>query len=254
MTAAASAGVSFLTPSTEQAAQIAGLAHDAESYVLGPVSDSLSSFYAYVRSLYSHPAPAVQAVVNADSFPREDIGGVMKQLAQLAKVVDGLNRGVYELVPWTRRNADGSLGAPVIGVVAKGSALGFWPYVAAIVVVAAATGAFIIADLYMQARAAEARAHETIAAADARMQTAIAASKSTEERAQLIQAMQTAHQAAATPEAGFLSNAGSNLASLASGLSSGAGGLFKLFTENTWPWVIVVAYMLYTRRRKGAVA
>jgi hypothetical protein len=244
----------YVKPSAAMAALIEKTAHETEDYVLGPVSAALGSVFEFSRTLYRDQRPAVRAFVASDSFPREALGAALKDVKRFADVIAALTSGKYELAAWSRENSDGNPGAPVIGVVSRNAirTLGFFPIVPVLVVVAvgaALTGAWVLADLYLSARAAEARAHEAIALADARFEDAIRTAKSEEERAQLINALQAAHQSAAAVPPGWIQSAGAKLAHLASDFVNAQSTILRNFAEDVWPWAFLIAWLLYAQRK-----
>lgn len=247
----------YVNPSPAMAALVEKTAHETEQYLLGPVSSALGGLFEFARSLYKDPSPAVRAFVQSDDFPAEVIGGELKNVKRFASIVGGLKRGKYVLAAWTREGPDAKPGAPVIGVVSRNAlpqtAMGFFPIVPVLVVVgvgAALVGAWVLADLYLSAHAAEARAHEAIALADARFQDAIRTARSEEERAQLIRALQAAHQAAASVAPGWLQQAGQNLAQLATDFVNAQATIARNFAEDVWPWGLLILWLLYGQRRE----
>lgn len=247
----------YVKPTPAMAALIAQSAHEAESYLLGPVSSALGALFEFSRVLYRDPSPAVRAFVASDDFPRESLGAALKDVKRFSVLVGHLESGKYELAAWTRQNTDGTPGAPVIGVVSRNAirSLGFWPIVPVLVVVAvgaALVGAWVLADLYLSAHAAEARAHEAISLADSRFMDAIRNARSEEERAQLTRALAAAHQAAAATPPGWIQQAGQNLAQLASDFVNAEAVIARNFAEDVWPWAILVLWLLYSRKERAA--
>lgn len=247
----------YVQPTPALAALMAKTAHETEQYVLGPVSLALGSAFEFARSIYSSQLPAVRAFRESDDFPAAELGAALKSVKQFSAIVGNLERGKYELAAWTREDERGNPGAPVIGVVRRGAiqTLGFLPLVPVLVVVgigAALTGAWVLADLYLSARAAEARANEAVSLADARFLDAIRTAKSEEERAQLTQAMQAAHQAARATPPGWIQQAGQNLANLASDVINAEAGILRNFAEDVWPWALLILWLVYRRKERRA--
>lgn len=244
----------FMKLTPEMASVVDASARDLEAFILGPLSDRLGAAYRFFQSLHRSRTPAVQAVLQSPHWPQEDVGEALRYARTLATVAHKLQVGDYELAPWAREEKDGSLGQPVIGVVSRGAirTMGLWPLIPVLVIVAvgtALTGAWVLADLWLQARAAEAKATQVMAEADARFLDAIRQAKSEEERAQLTQALQAAKAAAAQPAPGWIARAGQALANLASDVVSAESNILRNFAEDTWPWAILILWLLYGRRR-----
>lgn len=243
--------MTIVTPAAPLAALIDTRAADAEAIIKGQLSDVLGQAHAFVSSLTRSKAPAVRAVLRSPTWPAADVHALRKTTAEIARLVGGLESGRYNLVAWTR---EGSSDAPTIGVAKKGAikanTLGLWPLLPVLVIVAAGAalaGAWILADLYLAAKLADAQARKVQAEADARFLDAIRTARTEEDRASLTTAYQAAKAAAGATPPGWITKAGQSLANLASDVVNAEGAIARNFVEDAWPLLVMMLVMLMSQ-------
>lgn len=183
-----------IIPATaEQRAEI-GAARDAlERYVRGAVTNAIVQRWAFWRSLeQSGAARAAAPLAGAHAAADEDA-------RRFAGLLRGLNTGALELVPWAEPREQG-YGTIRLGV-ARTGALGLFQLVPVLIIAAAAavaSGVFVLADLWLEARKLEAEASNLRAKTAAQITSTVAqvAQQDPHSAAALADALARANQAA----------------------------------------------------------